>query len=211
MPVGRREENSQRTKAAIVTSALRLFAERGYDNVTIESITRAAGVAKGTYYSYFSVKSDIIVEEFWKIDRFYGEWTRRNLHRFPAAPEKLRAFTRAQMRYVRDNVGNQNLKLLYANQTLLSGKGKVIVDPQREWYRIVAQIIAEGQGAGIFRTDQSADELARGFNRSMRAVFLDWCILDGSFDLVRGGLEHLERWSLPALAAAPGVPSPSRG
>lgn len=199
--MGRREEKNRRTKAAIVENALRLFSERGFDNVTVEAITRAAGVAKGTFYSYFSVKSDIIVEEFWEIDRYYAQYADRNLDRYPGPVQKLQAFTRAQMRYVRDTVGNDNLKILYVNQTIQTGTDKVIVDPQRQWYRIVAQIIHEGQDAGVFRTDQQAEELARGFNRSMRAVFLDWCVADGSFDLVKEGLKYLREWMLPALEA----------
>lgn len=197
--MGRREEKSRRTKAAIVENALRLFAEYGFDAVSVESITRAAGVAKGTFYSYFAVKSDIIVEEFWNIDRYYAEYAARNLKRHSTAVSKLKAFTRAQMRYVRDQVGVASLKILYANQTLLAGRDKVIVDPQRQWYKIVAQIISDGQGAGAFRSDHSPEELARGFNRSMRAVFLDWCITDAGFDLVTEGVDHLERWVLPAL------------
>jgi AcrR family transcriptional regulator len=197
--MGRREENNRRTKAAIVENALRLFGEHGYDGVTVEEITRAAGVAKGTFYSYFPVKSDIIVEEFWKIDRYYATYAERNLRRYDGAEEKLRAFTRAQMRYVRDEVGNDSLKILYVNQTLTRGGDKVIVNPERQWYRIVAALIAQGQADGDFRRDLDADELARGFNRSMRSVFLDWCIADGGFDLVKEGLAHLEAWLLPAL------------
>lgn len=197
--MGRREEKNRRTKAAIVENALRLFSESGFDNVTVEAITKAAGVAKGTFYSYFSVKSDIIVEEFWEIDRYYARYADRYLPRYSSPQEKLEAFTRAQMRYVRDEVGNDSLKILYVNQTIQTGTDKVIVDPERQWYRIVAQIISEGQGAGVFRTDKGADELARGFNRSMRAVFLDWCVADGSFDLVKEGLTYLREWMIPAL------------
>jgi AcrR family transcriptional regulator len=200
--MGRREEKARKTKTAIVDNALRLFRERGYDDVSVEEITRAAGVAKGTFYSYFSVKSDIIVEEFWKIDRYYAQYADRNLRRYATPTAKLEAFTRAQMRYVRDKVGNENLKILYVNQTLQTGEEKVIVNPQRQWYRIVANIIAEGRQAGVFRADQSPEDLARGFNRSMRSVFLDWCIADGSFDLVKEGIHYLRSWLLPALATA---------
>ena len=199
--MGRREENNRRTKAAIVENALRLFGERGYDEVSVEAITRAAGVAKGTFYSYFTVKSDIIVEEFWKIDRYYADYASRNLRRHQGPEEKLRAFTRAQMRYVRDEVGNDSLKILYVNQTIQRGGDKVIVNPDRQWYRIVSGVIAEGQEAGVFRTDADAGALAYGFNRSMRSVFLDWCITDAAFDLVKEGLAHLDTWLLPALRA----------
>lgn len=208
--MGRREENNRRTKEAIVSNALRLFRERGFDAVTVEEITRASGVAKGTFYTHFAVKSDIIVEEFRKIDRYYATYAERNLRRYATAEEKLRAFTRAQMRYVRDEVGNDSLKILYVNQTLAPGADKVILDRDRRWYSIVAGVIAEGQAEGRFRTDVGAVQLAEGFNRSMRSVFLDWCITDAGFDLAREALAYLETWLLPALRAGVSEPVGSR-
>ena len=165
----------------------------------MEEITRAAGVAKGTFYTYFASKSDIIVEEFWKIDRFYGEYAGRNLKRFTSPEEKLLAFTRAQLRYVQQKVGNDTLKILYANQILTSGQEKVIVKPEREWYRIISSVIRLGQESKDFRNDVAAEELARRFNSSMRSVFLDWCIADGGFDLQTEGLRYCREWLLPAL------------
>ncbi len=205
--MGVREEKTTRTKAAIVDNAMRLFTERGFNALTVEQITRAADVAKGTFYTYFSAKSEIIVEEFWKIDRYYEEYASRNLRRYTTGAEKLRAFTRAQMRYVRDVVGNDSLKILYANQTLNSGHEKVIVSPQRQWYRIIATIISEGQAAGDFRIDAGPENLAYEFNRSMRSVFLDWCITDGAFDLVKEGQRYLDEWLLPALSQVGRVPT----
>jgi len=199
--MGRRKEQTERTKASIMDNALNLFREKGYHAVSVEQITRAAGVAKGSFYTYFETKSDIIVEEFWKIDRYYQEYASRNLKRYKSPIEKLKAFTRAQMRYVRDEVGVDSLKILYTNQILGSGgeRNKVIINPKRQWYRIIEGIMAEGQSEGSFRSDIEASELAQIFNRSMRSVFLDWCIADGGFDLVKEGLKYCEEWVFPAL------------
>ena len=194
---------AQRTKNAIMDSALELFKERGFDSVTIEEITTRAGVAKGSFYTYFSTKSDIIVGEFWKIDAYYAEYAAKNLKRYKTAREKLLAFTRAQMRYVRDVIGIQNLKILYANQTIQPGTDKIITNRKRQWVAIVAAIIAEGQERGEFRTDLDAEALALLFNRSARAVFLDWCILDASFDLVEEGLSFQGEWIMAALQNTP--------
>jgi AcrR family transcriptional regulator len=183
-------------------SALKLFEERGFDSVTVEDITNDAQVAKGSFYTYFSTKSDIIVDEFWKIDEYYHQYAQKNLGRYKTAEEKLLAFTRAQMRYVRDVIGNANLKILYANQTIQPGRDKIITKQERQWVQIVAAIIAEGQEAGEFRTDIEAKRLALLFNRSARAVFLDWCILDAEFDLVKEGLFFMGQWIMCALRRA---------
>lgn len=41
-------------------TALRLFREHGYDATTVEEITEAADVAKGTFFNYFETKEAIL-------------------------------------------------------------------------------------------------------------------------------------------------------
>lgn len=54
--MGRREANKQRKRDALEGEGLRLFLEGGYDRASIEQIAAAAGVARGTYYLYFTDK-----------------------------------------------------------------------------------------------------------------------------------------------------------
>ena len=49
--VGRRQRRRDRTLAALMEAALRLFGELGYDATTIEEITEAADVAPRTFFS----------------------------------------------------------------------------------------------------------------------------------------------------------------
>jgi len=190
---------AQRTKNKLLETALSLFNERGYDAVTIDEITQQAGVAKGTFYTYFSTKSDIVVEEFWKIDAYYEAYSSKNLHKYATGVEKLLAYTRAQMRYVRDVVGNASLKILYANQAEQSGPNKMITNRERQWHLIIRDVIREGQSSGEFRADLNADRLALLFNRTARGVLLDWCVQDAAFDLVKEGVAVIRDFVIPAL------------
>ena len=191
---------ARRTKNKLLETALSLFNERGYGAVTIDEITQQAGVAKGTFYTYFSTKSDIVVEEFWKIDAYYEAYSAKNLHKYATGTEKLLAFTRAQMRYIRDVVGNASLKILYANQAAeRSGPTKMITNRERRWHQIVRDVILAGQNSGEFRSDLDADRLALLFNRSARGVLLDWCVQDAAFDLVKEGVAVIRDFVLPAL------------
>lgn len=48
-----------KTKRKIFEASMKLFAEKGYENTSIEEITGAVGVAKGTLYYHFSSKEEI--------------------------------------------------------------------------------------------------------------------------------------------------------
>jgi AcrR family transcriptional regulator len=52
----------QKTRAALVRSARKLFERRGYLETTVAEITKRAGVAHGTFYTYFDSKEEIFSE-----------------------------------------------------------------------------------------------------------------------------------------------------
>ena len=55
----RSKSKRERTRESLVAAAERLFAARGPDAVSIDEITAAAEVAKGTFYTHFSDKEDL--------------------------------------------------------------------------------------------------------------------------------------------------------
>ncbi len=48
-----------KTKRAIFEKAMQLFADKGYNDTSIEEITAVAGIAKGTFYYHFSSKEEV--------------------------------------------------------------------------------------------------------------------------------------------------------
>ncbi len=70
-----RDLQAQATRERIVTVAVRLIAAEGFDNVTIDDITKEAGIAKGLFYHYFKSKSDIIIETYTTIDAIFRKGT----------------------------------------------------------------------------------------------------------------------------------------
>lgn len=57
--MSRKEREKLQKRNEILMAALRLFAEKGFENTTMDEIAESAEFGKGTIYNYFENKSDI--------------------------------------------------------------------------------------------------------------------------------------------------------
>jgi len=57
-----RESQKAKLRQALEDTALHLFRDQGYERTTIEQITNAVGVAKGTFFNHFASKEQVLAE-----------------------------------------------------------------------------------------------------------------------------------------------------
>jgi AcrR family transcriptional regulator len=57
---GLREKNKLATRSELSRFAIELFLKRGFANTTIDEIVEPLGIAKRTFFRYFSVKEDLV-------------------------------------------------------------------------------------------------------------------------------------------------------
>lgn len=57
---GKRQQKQEEMAQRLFETAVRLFRTRGYEATTVEAITEAAGVAKGTFFNYFAGKDAVL-------------------------------------------------------------------------------------------------------------------------------------------------------
>lgn len=135
-----------KTKRKIFETSMKLFAEKGYDATSIDEITSAVGVAKGTLYYHFSSKEEIfnfLVEEGMKLLKNSIEIKTSKCDNII---DKLKAISLIQLKTVKKY---ENLLMIVLSQALgtdsrnIFCKNKVI-----EYIDVVQNIIEEGQKNG---------------------------------------------------------------
>src|SRR4051795_1874408 len=63
-PMGLRESKKARLREKIAETAVRMFLEAGFDQVSITDIAREAEVSRRTLFAYFPTKEDLVMQRF---------------------------------------------------------------------------------------------------------------------------------------------------
>ena len=189
--ITRREQYTMETRQLIFDTAIKMFAEKGYDAVTVDDICEKTRVGKSTFYNLFKSKDQIIIEEFLKIDLYYQDIIERIRKKRKSHIEKLLEFMTLTLKYIND-MGLEIIKVAYHSQIGPSLKESPVASPQRALYRILEQAITEAQEAGEVRTDNSAGSITKNLVMFTRGVIYEWCLQNGEFDLLDAGKECLD-------------------
>ncbi|MFD8705928.1 TetR/AcrR family transcriptional regulator [Kitasatospora sp. NPDC059648] len=75
--MGLRELKKQQTRELLADTALVLFAERGFEQVTVAEVARAAGVSPNTVFNYFPTKEDLFFDRQDEVVAHLAEVVRR--------------------------------------------------------------------------------------------------------------------------------------
>ena len=198
--LGLRERKKQQTRETIARAALRLFAERGYDETTLAEIAEAADVAPRTIFAYFESKEDILLCE---EGNFLAE-LKRKLDERPAGTttvDAIREFL-AGIKSV-DEDANLRKQIISANPALqMKMRGR-----HAELEPMLAESIAKDLGSepGDIRPLLIAASITAAFTSVRDRIFeaesrgepvdheMAMATLDQVLEFLRGGLEALQR------------------
>jgi len=193
-----RTQRASKTRQQLFDTALELFDRKGYEKVSINEICRKAGVSTGAFYHHFKSKDQILMEEFMKIDDFYMELANK-VSGIEDSLKRLQAFISSTMRSL-DDMGLKRLKVTYHTQIGPDRKASYLGNEKRALYSILEGLFLEGQENGQIRQDMSAEVLTRLSIHCVRGIIYDWCLVNGSFDMIETGEMMMELFINGSLA-----------
>jgi protoporphyrinogen oxidase/AcrR family transcriptional regulator len=77
-------ESTRKKRDAVMETALALFIEKGYENVSVDEIIAATNTSKGTFYHYFKGKDEILQEVSAKQKELILEWAKLPVSKVPS-------------------------------------------------------------------------------------------------------------------------------
>lgn len=162
-PPGLRERKKQQTREEISAVATALFAERGFEQVTIAEVAAAAGVAKMTVTNHFPLKEDLVFDRAEHIVRGLAEAVAARPAGEPvlAAARRFHAESLAAGDPTLGHLGAGFARLVEASPALVSRErqiqdqreqalAEVLVAQARPEEELTARIVA-AQIAGAYR------------------------------------------------------------
>lgn len=172
--LSRRERKSAEIRDRLFVKALELFAKQGYQQTTVEDITEAADVGKGTFFNYFPSKEHLLLA--------FGE---KQVLKLAAALEMAKA---SQMP-MREFLGRLAAEMTAAPAKNPSVLGALLManlssERARELMRelqmrgleMLSKIMEIGQERGEIRRDMAPAELASATRQMMMGTLLLWSL-----------------------------------
>ena len=204
---GKRGENKEKTRRAILRAALELFARKGFHRTTTKAISQRAKIAEGTLFNYFRTKEDLALYFFDEELRGLVEWygPAATLRAAPLS-EKLFAIVHRLLERIapyEDFIGSVYLRALQPTSKL---SPLSLSSQEQHWryLRFIREILAEAEEGGEIPKlgDMGAYAFAifhiamitywlqdRSSGKEETLALLDRCLKLGTRLLKKGGWE----------------------
>ena len=140
------KKSSRNTKARIVSAAWKLFYEQGYEETTVEEIIFESETSKGSFYHYFDGKDALLSSLSVLFDERYEELMQQP-HDEMDCIELLCWLNQELFTTIENTVSIELLARLFSSQLVTKGE-KHLLDRKRTYYRLLRQIVSQGQERG---------------------------------------------------------------
>jgi TetR/AcrR family fatty acid metabolism transcriptional regulator len=164
----------------ILDAAARVFAEKGFHRARISDVAKLAGVADGTVYLYFQNKDDLLIKTFEFIMDQVNSVLNRIYETEPSHEERIKKLINAHYELASRYPHAAELitfELRQSHKFMKEYENKKF----KEYLRLIATIIKEGQDAGVFSKSLSPYVASRAIFGILNETMLQWVASKGKY------------------------------
>lgn len=180
-----RKRQALEMRAKIQSTALSLFNQEGFENVSVEEIAQAVGCSVGNIYHYFKSKDELAIQVTQMVDQAYTELEEAYLaDKTTSGRDKLLDFVGKSLEIsARDEVLYKAFihGLRYPEQGVLQKSDK------RVYYRVLRELVDQCQQEGSIHPSRDPDEIVEELVVLHRGTLFEWRIYREGFDVARQG------------------------
>jgi AcrR family transcriptional regulator len=172
---GRRERRKDEVRQRLFRAAVQLFGTRGFNATTVEDITRAADVGKGTFFNYFRTKEMLLSN--WaelRLDILRGARAESQRPGEPVKEVLRRLFSRILEEPTRSPATARCMLVGLLGSEPITEMAHGTAEQARQ---ILSDIFLAGQQRGEIRRDAAAADLAQLFQQTFFGFLHLWVLL----------------------------------
>jgi AcrR family transcriptional regulator len=174
-----RSRSRESLRAEIAEVAFKVFAERGFDQVTATEVAAAAGISRASFFRYFESKEDAVFVAQEKMGVNVADALRRRPGGEDAWSALRRALDIVVATYQRDpDEALARLRLIRRTPALRSHQ----LDRLQQWKEVIGRALAER--LGVRGDDIKVDALVGAALGALDAALTRWSLSDGAEDLI---------------------------
>lgn len=170
------------TQKKLLETSKELIIRKGYENVSISEICQTCNVSKGSFYTYFSSKTEIVLQILSDINDHMFNRLEDNIDQ--SATAQLMEYITVYMEEIRNQgvVFSRIFLGVIIQKQLPNDSLHANLHEER-----VCRIIEQGKKNGEFRLDLSAISMHEHLAMYLFGLMMHWCAADGSYDIVEAG------------------------
>ena len=166
-----RQELALKTRESLIKAAKKVISVKGFKEASIQDITEEAGVAKGTFYTYFKTKEEIIGELVTKkCIKYEDEFLNKPLK------DKIEFFNKKLMQQI------QACDVEICRQWIINNLKPVDLDKIGYDSECIRIILKSSLKNGELKNDTPIEELVGFIINTIYGMMLNWCMTDKKYE-----------------------------
>lgn len=185
-----REKKKKETKNRIFEVAGRLFKEKGFENVTVDEITREAGIAKGTFFNYFPTKTALLI--------YFGELKEELVYNLVKNEMMRNVSTRKKIKNLMTVVAKSNekdkelTKLLVFEYIKYAGSRSNEEGTSNRFNKILCSLLNDGAKRGEVRGDINMKKAAENLTAVYFQSLIEWLRSENEYSFAENISEKVD-------------------